>query len=315
MEKLPLKDMAEKNQKQEAHSFHSGFVALVGPPNVGKSTLLNRIMGGHFSIVTEKPQTTRTSIRAIKNLPNAQIIFVDTPGMHHSEKAFNQLLVQSAEKAFREADLALCLISADKIENNNDLFMFSMAETTPEIPKVLAINKIDKVSEDSLEFLKKKVKERFSFDSVFPVSALSGKGVKILVESLAVLLPEGLPLFPQDMETDMTERFYASEVIREKIFSLTNKEIPYDIAVGIERFKEDTQKKMLIISAVIHVNRESQKRIIIGKKGGLIKEIGKLARKDLETFFGFHIYLELWVRVSRNWMKNKGMLKELGLTG
>jgi len=129
------------------------------------------------------------------------------------------------------------------------------------------------------------------------------------------LLPEGLPLFPQDMETDMTERFYASEVIREKIFSLTNKEIPYDIAVGIERFKEDTQKKMLIISAVIHVNRESQKRIIIGKKGGLIKEIGKLARKDLETFFGFHIYLELWVRVSRNWMKNKGMLKELGLTG
>ncbi len=307
--------MAETKQKAARVPFHSGFVALVGPPNVGKSTLLNRIMGGHFSIVTEKPQTTRTSIRAIKNLPHAQVIFVDTPGVHHSRKAFNRLLVQSAEAASRDADMILCMISADKIESLDNSLMFSMVAAIPGIPKALAINKIDKVPAGRLPFLQEKANVQFIFDKIFPVSALAGTGVDALVEEAALLLPEGPPLFPPDMETDMTERFYASEVIREKIFSLTKEEIPYNIAVGIERFKEDTQKKMLIISAVIHVNRESQKRIIIGKKGTLIREIGKLARKDLENFFGVHIFLELWVRVSRNWIKNQSMLKELGLRG
>jgi len=294
-------------------SFRSGFVAIIGIPNAGKSTLLNRIMEGHFAIVTEKPQTTRTAIRAIKNLEHAQIIFIDTPGIHSSQKAFNKILIQSAKNACREADVVLALVPALRGREEENAFLFSLLEEIPETPKVVALNKIDKVPKESLNHLMETLTQSLPAEKIYPISALLGWGVDELIDGLVELLPESPPLFPQDMETDMTERFFASEIIREKVFLLAKEEIPYEIAVEIERFKEDEEKNMLIISAVIHVNRPSQKRIIVGKNGELIKKIGMLARKDLEEFFQIHVFLELWVRVSRNWMKNPRMLKELGI--
>ncbi len=297
-------------------AFRSGFVAIMGIPNVGKSTLLNRIMEGHFAIVTEKPQTTRTVIRAIKNLEHAQIIFIDTPGIHSSQKAFNKILIQTAKNACKEADVILALIPAYAGRNEDNEFLFSLLEDIPDIPKIIALNKIDRIQESQLKEIMASLAPNFPVNGIYPISALLGAGVDELINGLVELLPESPPLFPQDMETDMTERFFASEIIREKIFQLLKEEIPYEIAVEIEQFKEEEEKNMLIISAVIHVNRESQKRIIVGKNGELIKKIGMLARKDLEEFFQIHVFVELWVRVSRNWMKNPRMLKELGiLTG
>ena len=293
--------------------FRSGFVAIMGIPNAGKSTLLNRIMGGHFAIVTEKPQTTRTVIRAIKNLEHAQIIFIDTPGIHTSQKAFNKILIQSAKNACKEADAVLVLVPAGKEKNEENTFLFSLLEDLPDTPKIVALNKIDKIPRERLEELTASLARALPAERIYPISALHGWGVDELLNGMIHLLPESPPLFPRDMETDMTERFFASEIIREKIFLLVKEEIPYEVAVEIERFKEDEEKNMLIISAVIHVNRMSQKRIIVGKNGELIKKIGILARKDLEEFFQIHVFLELWVRVSRNWMKNPRMLKELGI--
>ncbi len=286
---------------------------MMGPPNVGKSTLLNRIMEGHFAIVTEKPQTTRTIIRTIKTLDHAQLVFIDTPGIHTSQKAFNRLLIQAAKNACQEADVVLGLLSArEDRKGENDFFLSYLAEHTSP-PRVLAINKIDQASQERVTNLAETLRQQFPADTVLPISALHGVGIPELVKTLAQALPEGPPLFPPDMETDQTERFFAAEIIREKIFELTKEELPYDIAVEIEQFKEDEGKNMLRISAVIHVNRESQKRIIIGKGGSLIKKIGTRARKDLEDFFRVHVFLDLWVRVSRNWMKNPRMLKELGI--
>lgn len=294
-------------------SFRSGFVAIIGIPNAGKSTLLNRVMEGHFAIVTEKPQTTRTTIRAIKNLEHAQIIFIDTPGIHSSQKTFNKILIQSAKNACREADVVLALVPAQRGREEENAFLFSLLEDIPQTPKIIALNKIDKVPKESLNHLTDTLAQSLPAEKIYPISALLGWGVEELINGLVGLLPESPPLFPQDMETDMTERFFASEIIREKVFLLAKEEIPYEIAVEIEQFKEDEEKNMLIISAVIHVNRPSQKRIIVGKNGELIKKIGMLARKDLEEFFQIHVFLELWVRVSRNWMKNPRMLKELGI--
>jgi GTP-binding protein Era len=296
-----------------SHTFRSGFVAIMGIPNVGKSTLLNRIMGGHFAIVTEKPQTTRTVIRAIKNMEYAQIIFIDTPGIHTSQKAFNKILIQSAKNACKEADAILALVPAQQGHEEDNAFLFSLLEDIPGTPKIIALNKIDRISKEQVENLMQTMAETLPGRKVYPISALKGWGIKEMLAGLVDLLPESPPLFPQDMETDMTERFFASEIIREKVFLLAKEEIPYEIAVEIEQFKEDEEKNMIVISAVIHVNRESQKRIIVGKNGELIKRIGILARKDLEVFFQIHVYLELWVRVSRNWMKNSRMLKELGI--
>ncbi len=294
-------------------SFRSGFVAILGIPNAGKSTLLNRIMGGHFAIVTEKPQTTRTVIRAIKNLENAQVIFIDTPGIHTSRKAFNKFLVQSARNACREADAALALVPARKGREEENVSLFSLLEEIPDTPKIVALNKIDRVTKEEVQAFMEKLGKVFPAGKIYPISALTGWGVDELMNELINLLPEGPPLFPWEMETDMTERFFASEIIREKIFLLAKEELPYEIAVEIEQFKEEKEKNMLVISAVIHVNRPSQKRIIVGKNGELIKKIGMLARKDLEAFFQIHVYLDLWARVSRNWMKNPRMLKELGI--
>ena len=300
-------------RKGEVEPFRSGFVVMMGPPNVGKSTLLNQIMGGHFAIVTEKPQTTRTVIRTIKTLDHAQLVFIDTPGVHFSQKAFNKLLVQTAKGACKEADVVLGLIPAREGRKEESAFLLSFLEEIREMPRAIAINKIDMVSEERVEGLRETLNQRFPTCPVLPISALFGTGTDELVERLAGMLPESPPLFPEDMETDMTERFFASEMIREKVFQLTKEEIPYDVAVEIEQFKEDQTKNLLRISAVIHVNRDSQKRIVIGKNGALIKKIGTLARKDLEDFFQIRVFLELWVRVSRDWMKNPRMLKELGI--
>ena len=293
--------------------FRSGFVAMMGPPNVGKSTLLNRIMEGHFAIVTKKPQTTRTIIRTIKTLDHAQLVFIDTPGIHLSQRTFNKLLIQTAKNACREADVVLGLISAREERTGENEFLLSYLSKQDKTQKVFAINKIDQVSKEHLLNQMEDLARRFPTVPLLPTSALHGTGVSELLETLVQVLPEGPPLFPPDMETDLTERFFAAEIIREKIFFLTKEELPYDIAVEIEQFKEDGEKNMLRISAVIHVNRESQKRIIIGRGGSLIKKIGTLARKDLEDFFQVHVFLDLWVRVSRNWMKNPRMLREFGI--
>ncbi len=301
------------NDESKTTDFRAGFISIVGAPNVGKSTFLNRVMEGHFAIVTDKPQTTRTVIRAIKNLDNAQMIFIDTPGLHTSQKAFNKILIQSALNACKESDVVLALISAEKIHHEETEFLLTFLRDIRQTPLVLAINKIDKLELPDTTEISKDFSSLPNIKGVYPISALLGSGIDPLLKTLAELLPKSPPLFPPDMETDMTERFFASEIIREKIFLLTKDEIPYEIAVEIDQFKEDKEKNMLVITAIIHVNRPSQKRIIIGKDGDLIKKIGMAARKDLEEFFHIHVYLDLWVRVNKNWMKNPRMLREFGI--
>lgn len=313
-----LRELKERGKRknvreEETEPFRSGFVAMMGSPNVGKSTLLNRIMGGHFAIVTEKPQSTRTVIRTIKTLDHAQLVFIDTPGVHFSQKAFNKLLVQTAENACKEADVVLGLVTTQENRGGENNFLLSCLSGIREVPKVIAINKIDVASEERVKKLSETLTQKFPACPVLSISALLGDGIDELMTTLVRMLPESPPLFPEDLETDMRERFFASEIIREKVFQLTKEEIPYDVAVEIEQFKEDLEKNLLRISAVIHVNRDSQKRIVIGKNGALIKKIGTFARKDLEGFFQIHVFLELWVRVSRDWMKNPRMLKELGI--
>lgn len=291
--------------------FKSGFVGIVGKPNVGKSTLLNHIIGEKVAITTHKPQTTRNKIMGIMNAERGQIVFVDTPGIHKAKKLLNTFMVKAAVGTFADMDVLLFIVEAHSPLKEDDRLI---AESLQDIqrPVILLINKTDLVEKRKILPFIDEAQHLFPFTEIIPISALTGQNVDRLLESLWDLLPEGPQYFPEEMFTDSSERFLAAEIIREKVMMLTHEEIPYATAVTVESFSENERKPVIHIRGTITVEKNSQKGIIIGKKGSMLKEIGTQSRVEMEQFFGTKIFLELFVRVRKDWTRDERMLNELG---
>jgi GTP-binding protein Era len=292
--------------------FKSGFIAILGRPNVGKSTFVNAVIGDKISIVADKPQTTRNRISGILNIPDAQLIFLDTPGMHNPKTPLNRAMVQAARDTIGDADLILMMVEADSSIGTHDLFLID-ALAPVKTPVFLAINKIDRVQKPHLLPLIDQYRKLYEFAGIFPISSLKNDGLEALIHGIKEALPDGPQLFPDDISTEATERFIAGEFIREQILRLTSQEIPYASAVEIDAFKEDESKNLIRISATILVEKESQKAIMIGKKGAMLKKVGTQARLAMENLFGAKVFLELFVRVKKDWTTSDKMLRELGL--
>ena len=292
-------------------SFLSGFIAIIGPPNVGKSTLLNRILGTKLAIVSPKPQTTRNRILGIYHGEGLQMVFLDTPGIHKTRTSLHESMVQSALAAFYEVDILLLMVEMGRA---HDQEIGSIMATLRRVkrPSILAINKIDKGPKDLLLPIIEGYSQAYPFHEIVPISALQGDGVDTLLEALKSRLEPGPRFFPEDMTTDVSEGFLISEIIREKIYSHTRKELPYSSAVTVDRLEERSNNNLLSISARIHVETDSQKRILIGRGGRMIKAIGQTARLELEKIFGLQVYLDLMVRVEKNWSRDTRALRRLG---
>ena len=291
--------------------FASGFIAIIGRPNVGKSTLLNRILGQKIAITSNKPQTTRNRILGIHNFSGGQALFVDTPGIHKAKGKLNRFMVDQAIGACSGVDLILFLVEADDSLGGGDEYILNLLDKSS-VPVMLIINKIDLVKPPKLLKLIQQYSERFEFAEVIPISAKGGDGVPQMLQAIEPRLPEGPQYYPGDMLTDQPERFIVAELVREKIMRRTSKEIPYGIGVQVESFEERPEKNLVIIQAMIHVERDSHKKIIVGKGGKMIKTVGQEARKDIERLLGTRVFLELFVRVDKDWSQNERMLRELG---
>ena len=295
----------------EKKEFKSGYIAIVGAPNVGKSTLLNQLLKQRISITAPKPQTTRNRIPGILTGDGYQIVFVDTPGIHKARDEFNRGLVETALSMLSESDAVLFMVEPESYGPTNEYILGNLRRINT--PAILVINKVDTLrNKGELLPLIQAYGERFDFKAVIPISALKGEGTQDILAEVLALLPEGPQYFPGDYITDQPERFIVAELIREKIFHLAHQEIPYAVAVIIEKFSEIPEKDLIEIEATINVERESQKSIIIGKGGLMLKEIGKQARREIETFLGCHIFLGLFVRVQKNWRKDPRALLEFG---
>jgi len=292
-------------------AFKSGFVSIIGRPNVGKSTLLNTIIGEKITIVSDKPQTTRTKILGVKNLPGVQIVFMDTPGIHKPKHKLNEYMVKTALSTFDEVDILLFMIEAGEPSGPGDRYILEMLTGVTK-PVFLLINKIDSLPKNMVLQQIEEYRHLYPFKEIFPVSALCGDNINRLLDSIIQELPEGPQYFPEDIATDQPMRFIASEIIREKIFQLTYQEIPYSIAVGIEDFKEAEDRNLVVIRGIIFVERDSQKGIIIGKGGAMLKKVGQLAREEIEAIMGIKVFLELWVKVKEKWQSDDQVLKMLG---
>lgn len=296
-------------QKPKAAEFKSGYVAILGRPNVGKSTLLNAILGQKVSIVTSKPQTTRNRIIGIKNLKDAQIIFVDTPGIHRPMHKLGALIVKAAKSAIKDVD-AIALIVEPMLPGETERHIIKILSST-ETPVFLLINKIDSVKKQALLPVIEAYKDMREFKGIIPISALKGDGLDLVLDSLRGVLPEGPKFYPDDLVTDQIERFMAAEFIREKIMEATEEELPHSVAVEIVRWNERPDG-LIEISADIYVEKDGQKAIIIGKGGSRLKNIGTSARADIESLLGAKVFLELWVKVKRRWRMSDAALSELG---
>ncbi len=289
-------------------AFTSGFVSIIGRPNTGKSTLLNAILGEKISIVSKRAQTTRNVIKGVKNVDNGQIVFLDTPGIHKGRGALSSFMMKEAMNSIKDVDALILLVEA-AAPVPGDLSIIKALKKT-DCPVILCINKIDTVSREEILPVIESYKPLYPFHDIVPLSALKGSGVEIVLNILKGLLPEGPPFFPADMVTDQPERFMVSEMVREKVFRLTRQEIPYSTAVVVEEFSEGP--KVISIRAVINVERDSQKGIIIGRKGAMLKKIGTQARVEIERFLGARVFLELFVRVKKDWTVNERSLREFG---
>ena len=301
--------MASKESNQS--NFLSGFIAIVGPPNVGKSTLLNRLLGTKVAIVTPKPQTTRNRVLGIYHGDGYQMVFMDTPGIHKTRTPLHQSMVASAQEACREVDIIMTMMEMLH-PDDPDISLILRNLKGMEKPRLLIINKIDMGSKEALLPIMDTFSELQVFDAIIPVSALTGDGIGRLLDELKSRLRPGPAFFPEDMKTDQSDGFLVSEIIREKIYLHTSQELPYSSAVTVERIEENPEKGLMSISARIHVESDSQKAILIGKKGNMIKSIGQSSRRELEKIFGTHIYLDLMVRVEKNWSKDTRALRRLG---
>jgi len=291
-------------------AFKSGYVTVIGVPNVGKSTLLNKLIGEKVLITSEKPQTTRNVIRAIFNRDDCQIIFVDTPGIHYYDNVYNQHMTKMAIKSLSDIDLIYHIVDAGDFESDENKKIYETIKKA-NTPALLIINKIDLLNhEQQLEIIDRYSKLG-SYDEYIPISALTGLNIDDLIQTTLKYLPEGQPYYPSDILTDKNERFVVSEIIREKVLQLAHQEVPHSVAVVVEEFKERTSD-MVYILATIYVERDSQKGIIIGNKGQMLKKVGQFAREDIERLLGCKVYLELYAKVRKNWRKNIRDLKEFG---
>lgn len=291
--------------------FKSGFISILGRPNVGKSTLFNRFLGDKVAIVAERPQTTRHRILGIKNVEGGQLIFLDTPGIHPGGSELNRRMVRTAMASAHDADVLLFLVDATAPHAERDGEVMESVRESRGVP-FLVINKIDLVKRKSLLPVMDQYQRLHPFKGIVPVSAVTGEGTDVLLDEILKVLPESPPYYPGDMVTDQTERFWVSEIIREKVIRQSYQEVPYSTAVTIEAFEEHPEKNLVVIKGTIHVERDSQKRILIGKGGQKLKKIGEAARKEVETFMGTRVFLGLWVNVEKNWTRDPGSLDRLG---
>lgn len=293
------------------NKFYSGFVSLIGRPNVGKSTLMNALVGEKIAIMSNKPQTTRNRIQAILTRDDFQVIFVDTPGMHKSKSKLGEYMNKSAESTFNDVDIILYLIEPFEKIKNSDMAIIEKLKKT-QTPVFLIINKTDIVRHEELLAVINEYKEMYDFKEIIPVSALKGKNLDELIISLRKYLSEGPKYFPDDMITDQPERQIAAEIIREKSLFLLQDEIPHGIAVEITKMSLRKDKQLIDIEATIYCERESHKGIIIGKKGGMLKKIGTNSRYDIERMTGTSVNLQLWVKVKKEWRDSEFLLKNFG---
>jgi GTP-binding protein Era len=290
----------------------TGYVSLIGRPNAGKSTLLNRIIGEKIAIVSDKPQTTRNRILAVKNYDDGQIVFVDTPGIHRPMHRLNVRMVDTAVETLREVDVVVLLFDASTKPGHGDEFVSRLLADVM-TPVVLVLNKIDLVAKAKLLPLMEKAQAWHDFAAIVPVSAATGDGVERLEKVLLEQLPEGEAAFPADYLTDQPERTFVSETVREKVLQHTRAELPFSTAVVVDEFNEQERDRLLRLYCTIYVETESQKPIVIGRGGEMIKRIGSEARHDLEKFFGTKVFLDLRVKVNPNWRDNDRVLDAIGV--
>jgi GTP-binding protein Era len=298
------------NHNQPA-DFKSGFVAIAGAPNVGKSTLLNQILGEKLAITSKKPQTTRNRILGILHRPQAQLIFIDTPGIHKASKPLNVRIVDAALSALGDVDIVLVVIDVAHTDASAETFLVKKLQSVKQ-PVVLVLNKIDLIKKPLLLELIDQWSKAYPFEAIMPVAAILGEQIEGLVETMESLLPKGPPFFSADAITDMTENFIVAELIREKVFRLTGQEIPYSTAVSVDSLSESKKGALVTIHATIHVERASQKGMVIGKNGSQLKMIGTEARKEIERMLGTKVFLKLFVRVQKNWSKDTKALRRFG---
>jgi GTPase len=297
-----------KEQKAGDGKYRAGFVAIIGRPNAGKSTLLNRYVGQKVAIVTSKPQTTRNRIQGIVTRPEGQIVFIDTPGLHEAHTVLNRQMMREVAAALEGIDVLLMMVDASATQPHADQLLLDKAKRF-EGKGILALNKTDRVPKPKLLPLLDAFSKAFPFAALVPISALKGNGCEELLAEILKQLPQGVPFFPEDQVTDQPERFLASEIVREKAIQLTYHEVPHALRVMIDKFEETP--KILRIEATLNVERDSQKKILIGKKGEMLKKVGTEARKELETLLGTKIYLGLFVKVAPGWRDNPQQVREL----
>jgi GTPase len=291
--------------------YKSGFISIIGRPNVGKSTFLNRVIGQKIAIMSDKPQTTRNKVQGVLTLNDAQMIFIDTPGIHKPKHKLGDFMMKVATNTLKEVDLILFMINVTEGYGRGDEFIIEKLKNV-NTPVFLVVNKIDAVHPDELLPIIEQYQSLYPFASVVPISALQGNNVETLLAQIKEHLPEGPQFYPADQVTDHPERFIISELIREKVLHLTREEIPHSVAVVIDSIKKMDNSDTINVMATIVVERDSQKGIVIGKQGKMLKEVGSLARADIENLLGSKVFLELWVKVQKDWRNKLGQLRDYG---
>lgn len=299
------------NKHLEENIYKSGFISIIGRPNVGKSTYLNRVIGQKIAIMSDKPQTTRNKIQGVYTTNDSQMIFIDTPGIHKPKHKLGDFMMKVATNTLREVDLILFMINAVEGFGRGDEFIIEKLKEV-KTPVFLVINKIDQIHPDELLSIIEQYKSLFEFKEIIPISALQGNNTERLLEEIKKYLPEGPQFYPADQVTDHPERFIVSELIREKVLHLTREEVPHSIAVIIDKMERKSENDIVHVMATIVVERSSQKGIIIGKQGSMLKEVGKRARVDIENLLGSKVFLELWVKVQKDWRNKINQLRDFG---
>lgn len=296
---------------REQEVFKSGFVSIVGRPNVGKSTLVNALVGEKVSIMSDKPQTTRKQITAVYTDEKMQIVFMDTPGIQKPYNKLGEYMLEESMSSMRDTDIIVCTVDESPMIGKNDRQIIESIRSRSAV-KILVINKIDKISKEELMERIKMYDELQVFDEIVPISALKGSNTDRLIEVIGKYLEEGPKYFPEDMITDQPDKVLVSELIREKLLHYTQQEVPHGIAVDIESMRVREGKEILDISATIYCEREAHKKIIIGKQGRKLKGVGKAAREELELIFGMKVFLQLWVKVKENWRERENYIRSFG---